>query len=297
MTKLYQKGQALVLVLLSLAVVLTLVLFVLSRSVTDISVSSKNEEAIRAFSAAEAGVEKALVIGTGTNNVTIGDAIYSSLVTSYAEGTKDFVYPIEMSSGDTAVTWFADHDAATGNTLCNATHPCFTGNTFKVCWAKTNTLSAVAVTPAVEISVFYETTPGSIATTRIARATFDPFSGRTPANGFAGVDIGTCTISGTVYQFQKTFQFSSLGIPAGSYNVAGGLQFARVRLFYNTNTTQNIATSVNFAGDSNLPSQGQSIVATGTAGESNRKINVFQGWPETPSVFDGAVYSSIGLTK
>lgn len=296
MTKIYQKGQALVLVLLSLAVVLTLVLFILSRSITDIAVSSKNEEAVRAFSAAEAGIEKALVIGAGTDSTVIGNATYKSSVSSYAEGTRDFVYPIEMSSGDVVTTWFVNHDDM-GAPICDAEHPCFTGNKFKVCWGKPGTLSAVASTPAVEIIVFYETTPGNIATTRIARSAFDPFAGRTPANSFSAIDAGTCIIGGVAHQFQKTIQFSDLGIPAGSYNASGGLQFAKIRMFYNTNTTQNIATTVNFAGNSTLPSQGQSIAATGTAGESNRKIDVFQGWPEAQSVFDGAVYSSTGLTK
>ncbi len=45
------------LVLLSMSVVLTLVLFILSRSITDIAVTTSQEEAVRAFSAAEAGVD------------------------------------------------------------------------------------------------------------------------------------------------------------------------------------------------------------------------------------------------
>lgn len=290
-----QKGQALVLVLLSLAVVLTLVLFILSRSITDVAVSSKNEEAVRAFSAAEAGIEQALVIGSG-NSSSIGNAAFTSTVSSFAEGTQDFVYPIALSSGDTATTWFSDHDDA-GNPVCDGTHPCFTGNTLKICWGKLGTLSAVSDTPAIEVIVYYESIPGDIGSINIARAAFDPFVGRTPANSFAAVDSGTCTIGGVNYQFQKTIQFSDLGIPAGSYGVAGGLQFAKVRMFYNMNTSQNLGTSVNFPGNSLLPSQGQDISATGSAGESNRKINVFQGWPEAPSIFDGAIYSSVGLTK
>ena len=59
-----EKGQALILVLLSLAVVLTVVLSVFSRSITDVSISSKENDAMRAFSAAEAGVEQVLVVGS-----------------------------------------------------------------------------------------------------------------------------------------------------------------------------------------------------------------------------------------
>jgi Tfp pilus assembly protein PilX len=85
MTRKSQKGQALVLVLLSLSVVLTLVLFILSRSITDVAVSSKEEESARAFSAAEAGIERSLVVGSG-NSSDIGDAHYVASVTSFALG-------------------------------------------------------------------------------------------------------------------------------------------------------------------------------------------------------------------
>ena len=51
-----QSGQALLIVLLGMAVVLTMVLSVVSRSVTDIQLTTRDDEALRAFSAAEAGV-------------------------------------------------------------------------------------------------------------------------------------------------------------------------------------------------------------------------------------------------
>jgi Tfp pilus assembly protein PilX len=62
-----QNGQALLIVLLGMAVVLTLVLSIVSRSVTDVSITKRDEESLRAFSAAEAGVEQALLVGTGTS--------------------------------------------------------------------------------------------------------------------------------------------------------------------------------------------------------------------------------------
>lgn len=79
-----QSGQALLLVLLSMAVVLTIVLSILSRSVTDIAVTSRDEEALRAFSAAEAGVEQALVAGGGTG--TVGNATFNANVSGFASG-------------------------------------------------------------------------------------------------------------------------------------------------------------------------------------------------------------------
>lgn len=299
-----ESGQALVLVLLSLAVVLTLVLFVLSRTITDITVSSRQEEAVRAFSAAEAGIERALVIGSGSSgSIQIGDASYEASVTSYAEGSFDFNYPINMSSGESATTWFVAHDDD-GTTVCDGLNPCFTGSSIKVCWGRPGTSSSASTTPAIEVSVLYASTPNNLATAAIGRSAFDPNTNRATVgtsgvapNGFSAVDVGTCTIDEVAYQFHKTIQFSDLGIPSSAYNNAGGLQLARVRMFYNTDRTHNMGVTVNLGTNSTLPSQGANIISTGTAGESNRRLEVFQGWPEVPSVLEYALYSGGDLTK
>ncbi len=299
--KKFQKGQALVLVLLSLAVVLTLVLFILSRSITDVAVSSRQEESVRAFSAAEAGVEKSLVIGTGSNS-TIGDANYSSSVVDFAEGTQDFAYPINLASGDTSTTWFVSHDN-NGNSACGTGEPCFFSSTndasnfLKVCWGKPGTGASTSTTPAIELVIFYETTPGDVSSIKIARDAYDPNSSRTVNNNFFAPDSGSCTISGVSYAFQKTLTPVDFGIPASSFQSPNGLQFLRTRMFYNSDQSHPVGVTVSFPGNSTLPSQGQSIVSTGVSGESNRRLEVFQGWPEVPGVFDYAVYSSVGLTK
>jgi hypothetical protein len=283
------------------------VLFILSRSITDVSVSSKSEEAVRAFSAAEAGIEQALVTGASQNNITIGNASYTSSVIQFAEGAKEYVYPLELSSGDSTTTWFAAHDKLNANfPVCDASHACFTGNTMKVCWGKPGTAKNSDITPAIEVSVFYETTPGDLSSIKIARTALDPYNGRNPANSFSLPDNtdGGCSIGGNTYQFSKTILFSGLGIPATAYNVRGGLLFARTRMMYTT-SSQNFAVSVDFPGNiaTGLPSQGQNVVSTGSAGPdltaSQRKINVFQSWPEIPSVLEFAVYSGsgTGLTK
>lgn len=297
-----ESGQALVLVLLSLAVVLTLVLFVLSRSITDVAVSSSQEESVRAFSAAEAGVEVALlntVIGSNYSNQLTNNSSYNSVITSYSAGNpSDFAFPSPLLSGETMTTWFVGHDS-NGNLICDSAAigtTCFKGSSMKVCWGNPGVTSADSSTwPAIEVSIYYETTPADPATVRIARAAYDPNSSRAQTNSFAAPVTGSCTISGMTYPFQETITFSGLGIPSGSYNSANGLQFARIRMFYNTTAGQAVGVTVAGTG-ANLPSQGESIVSTGTAGGSNRKINVYQGWPESP--FGGnAVISPLGIIK
>ncbi len=271
-------GQALLIVLLSLSVVLTLVLFILSRSITDIAVSTSGEEAIRAFSAAEAGVERALVIGASSD--TLGNASFNASVTSFGEGADFFNYPLNLASGDSATFWFSSHDTS-GNLICDATHPCFTGNTIKVCWGNPSTSDRAATTPAVEVSVFYAD--------GIGRKAYDPNISRRSSNAFAANDLGACKIGDVDYAFSKIISLSD-------FSLTGALKFARVRFFYNTTENHKLGLDVSTSGDT-LPSQGSLITSTGISGDSNRQLEVFQGFPEAPLPFDFAVYSPTGLTK
>ena len=294
MTRNRESGQALVLVLLSLSVVLTVVLFILARSVTDVTVSSRQEESVRAFSAAEAGIERALVVGSGFGATDIGNASYTTSVTDFALGGNDMNFPTLISSGDTVTTWFVSHDAD-GNLGCGSL-PCFTGSQMKVCWGNPGTSLGASTTPAIEVSVYYESTPGDLATIKIGRVTADPNTARRASNSFASDDGGTCEIAGRTYLFQKTINFASLGIPAASYGVENGLQLAQIRMLYNAGYPHAVGTTVSFAGNTTLPSQGQKIDSSGVAGDSNRRIVVFQGWSESPFASNALLVPS-GITK
>lgn len=289
-------GQALLLILLSMAVVLTIVLSILSRSITDVAVTTKEEEALRAFSAAEAGVEQSLVIGSSIGSTQIGDASFKTTVIGALTNGKEFANPVGLFSGESLLFWFVAHDN-TGALVCNATLPCFTGSQLKICWGKSGTGANDATTPAIEASTYYAATPGDYSTVRIARATADPNTVRRASNNFSAQDAGTCTTDNTNFQFQKTINLATLGVPAASYNTQNGLQFIKVRLFYNTVETHPVGIFVNYAGNANLPSQGLRIEAMGVSGDSNRKIDVFQGYGEAPPVFDSSTFSLGGITK
>jgi type II secretory pathway pseudopilin PulG len=107
-------GQIILAVLLVMAVILTVGLAALSRSVTDIRISKETEESARAFSAAEAGIEEALnqdlSVWSG-GDVTVGD-----LTASVTVDTKNtFQTRIERNEtaevnlldyeGDVTVSW------------------------------------------------------------------------------------------------------------------------------------------------------------------------------------------------
>ncbi len=266
-----QKGQALVLVLLSLAVVLTIVLFILSRSITDVSISSGESQSVGAFSAAEAGVEQALVIGSSGSG-SVGDATYNAQVTDVARGVRSFVYPLELNSGDTVTLWLNSQDTSAD----------YNGNALRICWGKSGTPSGSSTTPAIEAALVY----GSPTNAKVFRQTSDPYGGRSPDNSFSS-SSGSAVIGGQTFPFCTTLN---------NLSGLGNLQFVTVRMFYNTNSSQPIgfdSTRSSWL----FPSQGILVNSSGKSGQSSRKVEVFQGWPEVPSVFQFGLFSPSGITK
>lgn len=291
-----QAGQALLIILLVMAVVLTIALAVASRSVTDISVSQKEEEASRAFSAAEAGVEQALIGGSLTGSLPAGGSFTAS-VSGLSQGSKSYIVPLLINGGETIPVWFVSH-LDDGSLGCNEDNPCFTGRTIRVCWGEEGTDSSASTAPALELSVLYTTSPGDYKTSRIGRGAYDPNSLRRAANSFSGQD-GSCTVDGQNFAFSKTINLNSdLGIPSSATDNENGLQQARLRLLYNTDRAHPAALFVDFPGNRVLPRQGTRVESVGEAGEATRKIEVYQLFPDLPPIFDFGVFSgSGGLTK
>lgn len=292
-----QKGQALLIVLLSMAVVLTIVLSTLARSITDVSVSEQDKESLRAFSAAEAGVEQALIIGSSIDPTTLGNARYFVDVSAMAEGSTEIIYPSPFFSGESMTIWFVAHDDE-DNYTCTAEKPCFTGRRMRVCWGKEGEDDSSSTTPAIEVTVFYTRTPGDYSTTEVVRKVVDPNSLRRSENNFDANGSGTCSISDKTYQFYKNVNFEVLGIPESVYTTQNGLQFAVIRFLYNTSNPSPLAISVNFSENTTLPSQGLQIESSGSSGDANRKINVFRFFSESAEPFQFGVFSlGGGLVK
>ena len=291
-------GQALLTVLLSMAVVLIVVLSVLARSVTDISISSQDEDSLRAFSAAEAGVEKYLIIGAGIGSTAIGNASYSVDVSSVAEGQKEFNYPSVLFSGESATVWFAAHDEE-NNFLCSEEKPCFKGDRMKICWGKEGSDPTSSEVPAIELSVMYLSSSNNYSTAKIGRAAIDPNSLRREVNSFSEPDnSGVCTIDGENYQFQYTLEFQNLDIPEDVYLAQGGqLQYIIIRSIYNIENINSIGVSVDYPDNTVLPSQGNLITSAGISGNANRKIEVFKQFGRVPEIFDFSVFTFGSISK
>ncbi|MEK7521382.1 MAG: hypothetical protein AAB599_01090 [Patescibacteria group bacterium] len=294
-TRARESGQALVVVLLILSVVLTIALSIASRSVTDITISKKEEDALRAVSAAEAGVEQLLKTGAGTTiagSLPVGSTFNAS-ISGLAQGTQEFAFPTGLRAGDTTSIWFVSHDTG-GNLVCTGALPCFTGDRIKICWGNPGTSGSSSTAPALEFSLLHTSGSGGGSTAKIGRAAYDPNSSRRTDNNFADAS-GSCTIDNRSFAFSKEFTLSSIGASARGNNTSlPGPQTGRVRFFYNTDIDHVVGISVNFPGNGVLPQQGNKIESLGTAGEAKRKVVVYRPYADIPPIFDFGLYSGAG---
>lgn len=277
MSRRNQNGQAVLIVLLSLSVVLIIVLYIMSRSVTDLSLSSKEENSLRAFSAAEAGIERSLMTLLNSSG-PIGGAEFTADVIAYGQGQDSIVYPSSLKSGEIATFWFADQNGLN----------VFDGNLMKFCWGNVDT-PINNYSPAIELVVYY----GPITDLNIVRATLDPFNSRPDNNNFDLANSNpTCTIGSENFEFWGNINLSSLGL---SDLDRDNLVYVNARILYNTTISHKIGIDV--SGNGILPSQGNKVVSSGSFSEANRKIEVYETYKVTPPIFENSLFSANGIVK
>lgn len=292
-------GQALLVVLLGMAVVLTMVLSVVSRSVTDIQLTTRDDEALRAFSAAEAGVEQALIVGSSIGDTQFADSgsSYSVSVEQLAENQDRYEYPEEIYAGESANLWLVSHDSD-GNLSCDDGF-CYNEDYFQVCWGDDDTIRDYNA-PALEVSVYYDSDPTNapfavgaapdFGDVQVARYTYDPTDARrTNDNSFEfGAGTGNCDFDGKIIEYVASVNVAN-GLPAGCSAQDGCLLFAKAKLIYNANTPHPVGFLTPAGGV--FPSQGVHVESTGTFGDSTRQIDVFRTYREPLSIFESAVFS------
>lgn len=295
----YQKGQALLIVLLTMAVILTVVLSVVSRSVTDITVTTYEESSLRAFSAAEAGIEKALLnttvpIFSGYPDSSDNSVSYSGGITSPSEADQTYSLKEGLSSGEVATFWLVSHNND-GSLTCGEGKPCFAKTNIHICWG--NPDYADTKQPAVEIMVYYDTTtnsvdsPNNYSNVKVARYAYSPNDSDKYA-GWAKV-TGGCDWEGDLYKHKAVMKITDVD---SSCNIAGCPLMVKVRMYYSNLVKQKIGIQTS-GGTENLPSQGLEITSTGTAGDTSRRVTVTQRYPENPTFFDAAVFSMKDIIK
>ena len=267
-----QRGQALLIVVLVMAVALTIGLAVVSRSITDIKISRQEEESSRVFSVAEAGIEEALKLGSGTSG-TISEISYTVSETAQGGGTE-FVFPKAIEAGDTQTLWLVEHEPD-GDLIQTAF---YTAGGLSVCWEDTDPETAL------EVSILYK----DAGVYKIARGAYDT-EAASRGNSFDPPDAGDCAGLGR----KKTLTWTDFGITLDSNTFLISL---RLRPIYN----QAKIGAVGVGGSGGiLPSQGKCYESTASLSTSGitRKVQQCQFHKTPPGIFDYVLFSEGGLTK
>jgi len=270
-SNLNNSGQVVLMLVLITIVGLTIGLSLISRTVTDIRISSQLEQSGRAFSAAEAGVENALkgaVVGGPVATIALPDATASYAVTQVGNSAGVLSFPL-TSIGNTQTVWLIDHnpDGITLNEDTGYSYPA--ASSFDICWGTDSSL-----TPAMVISLYYK----SGTTYKVARGAYDA-NAVSRGNNFSAVDSAG-NYCDSNFRFKKTIT------PTTDFGLAASdkLLFLRVAPAYE-NTTFAIKPTAN------LPAQGKVITSVGQTNTGVvRKIQVTQGYNVLPAVFDFALF-------
>ena len=263
-----KNGQALVVTLLIMGIALTIGLSVISRSITEINVSTSADESARALEAAEQGVEKSLsgiIAGTGGSDTLAVSNATVQVVNSTVAGSPNtpFNVPFRLAAGE----------------VVSVDLNGYTGSNLSICFGD-NSLSPAPVAPALDISLYYQN--GSAI--GVGRMGIDNLT----RNGFLTNSSGGSNCS-SAHRFAHYLNLNSLK-PAGA-----GHLLLRIRMLYNTTTTETI--SIVPQNGTSLPSQGADVVSTGQSGTSTQKIRVAQLKSDLPMMFDAALFSGTNLVQ
>ena len=275
-----QRGQAILIVVLVMAIALTVALAIVSRSITDVRVSRQEEESARAFSAAEAGIEKAVAQGLYSGSFTLnGQEISYSVASSEVGGggVTEILFSEQLKSGEVQSVWLVGHNGP--DDLDPSSY--YQGTAVNFYWGNEGTASDEDVTPALEATLVYQES-GSF---KIKRAVFDPSTvGRKDSNNFS--DAGAGDVIGL-----ETLAFGA------SLDMSGVPYLLRLKLLYNESQAHYVA--VRSSGAEFLPSQGTCYrsLATVAGSDVSRSIEQCRFYDVPPALFDYVLYSGQGLTK
>lgn len=257
----YQRGQVLLLVVLLITVVLTVAMSLMTRSITNIRLTSEEDQSKKALAAAEAGIEKTLIAnsaitnGTLTNNATFTTTFTELNSNAYLMNNNQIVF--KDQGADIWLSDYSDNDSQLYQNPWIGTLDIYWGSSSNTC----NASESVNTMAALEVLVFTGSRNNPVA----RRYAFDPCSSRRSLNGFSSVSSGT-TINGRSFAYNARITLSSPGL------------IARVIPLYAN-------TYIGVRGNPILPSQGIVILSTGISGQTTRTVSVLKEHPSLPAEF------------
>lgn len=277
----HESGQVVLILVLITVVGITIGLSLISRTITDVKISSQLEESNRAFSAAEAGIETALrstktaATANGTINLQGADAAYS---VQQVGGTTDlFELPLTTTAKIQTV-WLIGH---IDDSHIDFAHPSFRPvDTLEICWG-TSDPKTDDLKPALSVTLLYQQTSDTTFVTK--RLSFDPYAGRTATNNFTVAQEGS--FCGGSYRYH-TLLIPSNPAPGGFQAAANDILIAFMLQPVYNDTGIAVQPQIG-AGGTALPVQGKEIISSGKSDTGLvRKIVVNQGFAVLPEIFN-----------
>jgi hypothetical protein len=261
-------GQIVLILVLVTIVSLTIGLSLISRTISDVRISSQIEQSGRAFSAAEAGIETALkgaVVGQVVPTIHLGEATAQYSVENLGGDSDVFTYPYtEVGSNQTF--WLFNHDS---DGTYNESNPSYvTNGPIEICWGSDMNNPP----PAIVISLYYKI--GNYY--KVAKGAYDEFV----RNNFISSDLGGGNYCNGNFRFHKTI------IPTADFGIAAGAKLLFLRLSPVFNRT-GIAVKLN----GNVSVQGKTIYSVGkTLTGIVRKMQVKEGYYMLPALLDFGLF-------
>lgn len=304
-----QKGQVILILILVMTVALAIGISVIQRSLADISSSTKVEQSSRAFSAAQAGIEKALQIDTlipqfDLGNNSVANVKKNDLIPAVVTGFRQAALECPPNSSslakeDLAQVWLAEY---TSNT--NPPPAYYKKDKLDIYWGNSVTDKA-----ALELTLIYygkdptDLVDGTKDKYRSRKWYLDSDSGRIATNKFQSVDCrGGYSVDGTTTKFQCKYTIGS-GDPIDTNGplptAPAVLMLLRGRLLYNEYPQPFAvqATNLTCGRDCSLPPQAKVITSQGNSGNTQRTLNVCQLRKVVPFYFDYAIFSAAKIEK
>jgi len=245
-----------------MVVALTVGLSVISRTITTLRTTKESESSQRAFSAAEAGIEKLLnSTSTSLPQTTLNNGSSFTANSSVVSGPFIAVNNLSpITQDDGADVWLSSYP--TYGSPYNGNVKIWWGVPGGSCDANTPTDAALEI---ILIS-------GSKANPTLTHINLDGCNQRRADNNFTQAQAGG-TAGGTTFAHSYT------------QAVTNGLIMRIIPLYTSTIVGVTGVTA-------NLPSQGQTISSTGNYAGAVRKIVVFKGYPKLPMEFFSYLFFS-----
>lgn len=254
-----QSGQMLLIVVLVMVVALTVALSVATRSITNVKISKQNEESQRAFQAAEAGLEINIRKALEGNNVVVGsDKEFNNNASFKIDPPVALASQGDLNAGDPVLqdrgidVWLTNYDTYKA---ANATDPIGNNVSVTLHWGDRGISCNEAA--AIEVLVLVGTSKKAAT---IEKHVYDP-----SCPGYVNGTKDSWTNSAEPkYQYKMQSALS----------ITNGIVMKVVPIGRSTKM---------FIDGTTLPPQGKLITSEGKAGETVRKLEYTQFFPELPT--------------